>query len=67
MVFLKVVPPLMIYQHPNFHGLSVAGARLHAPQKFERRPFFNSSYWTGKDGVEGSFSGMVSLLNFEKI
>jgi hypothetical protein len=41
---------------------------LHPPQKFKHPPFWNSwSYGTKKYGVEVTFNGMTSLLNFIKI
>jgi hypothetical protein len=41
---------------------------LHPPQKFERPPFWNGcSYGIKNYGVEVTFNGMTSLLNFIKI
>jgi hypothetical protein len=41
---------------------------LHPPQKFERPPFWNGwRYGIKKYGIEVSFNGMTSLLNFIKI
>jgi hypothetical protein len=41
---------------------------LHAPKKFERPPFWNGwRYGIKKYGVEVSFNGMTSPLNFIKI
>jgi hypothetical protein len=41
---------------------------LHPPQKFERPPFWNAwRYGIKKYGVEVTFNGMTSLLNFIKI
>jgi hypothetical protein len=40
---------------------------LHPPQKFKRPPFWNGwSYGIKKYGVEVTFNGMTSLLNFIK-
>jgi hypothetical protein len=40
---------------------------LHPPQKFERPPFWNSwRYGIKKYGVEVTFNGMTSILNFIK-
>jgi hypothetical protein len=41
---------------------------LHPPQKFERPPFCNAwRYGIDKYGVDVTFNGMTSLLNFIKI
>jgi hypothetical protein len=41
---------------------------LHSPQKFERPPFWNGwKYGIKKYGVEVTFNGMTSLLNFIKV
>jgi hypothetical protein len=41
---------------------------LHPPQKFESPPFWNGwSYGIKKHGIEVTFNGVTSLLNFMKI
>jgi hypothetical protein len=41
---------------------------LHPPQKFERPPFWDGlRYGIKKYGVDVTFNGMTSLLNFIKI
>jgi hypothetical protein len=41
---------------------------LHTPQKFERPPFWNGlRYGIRKYGLEVTFNGMTSLLNFIKV
>jgi uncharacterized Zn-finger protein len=62
MVSLKVVHPLKVYQYTKFHGPTLTGASF---QKFERPPFWNGwSYGIKKYGVEVTFNGMTSILNF---
>jgi len=60
--------PLKIYQNTKFHGPTLTGASFNPPQKFERPPFWNGcSYGIKNYGVEVTFNGMTSLLNFIKI
>jgi hypothetical protein len=35
MVLLKVIHPLKIYQHTEFHGPTLTGASFSPPQEFE--------------------------------
>jgi hypothetical protein len=52
----------------NFMVLRWLVQVLHPPQKFERPPFWNSwRYGIKKYGVEVTFNGVTSLLNFIKI
>jgi hypothetical protein len=60
MVLLKVVHPLKIYHHSNFHGSKLTGES--SIQKFERSPFWNGwSYGIKNYGVEVTFNGMTFL------
>jgi hypothetical protein len=66
-VLLKVDHPLKIYQN-TFYVPALTGASVHPPEKFERTPFWTGcSYVIKNYGVEVTFNGMTSLLNFIKI
>jgi hypothetical protein len=66
-VLLKADHLLKICQN-TFDVPTLTGASVHPPEKFERTPFLNGcSYVIKNYGVEVTFSGMTSLLNFIKI
>jgi hypothetical protein len=68
MVLLKVVHPLKLYRNTKFHGPTLSGASFASPQKFGHPPFWNGCSYSVKNyGVEVTFNGMTSPLNFIKL
>jgi hypothetical protein len=66
-LLLKVVHPLKLYQYTKFHGPTLTGASFASTSEVWSSPFWNGwRYGITKYGVEVTFNGMISLLNFIK-
>jgi hypothetical protein len=66
-VFRKHFHPLEIYQNIKCYGPTLNGKFCIRPQNFDRPPFWNGCSYSMKDyGIEVTFNGMSSLLNFRK-
>jgi hypothetical protein len=69
LVTLKVVYPPKIYQNIKFYGPTLTGASFTSISKeFERLQYWNDcSYGIKHYGIEATFSGITSILNFIEI
>jgi hypothetical protein len=68
MVLLKVVHPLKIYQYTKFRGPTLTGASFASTSEVWTFAILEGwRYGIKKYGVEVTFNGITSLLNFIKI